>query len=77
MLKIFRCWKVEQASMTAALEPAAEEEADNMNFVDLCEELEALEKRVMVQRLHIQQKLEDRVEHTNLGRSWKKLEVCQ
>jgi hypothetical protein len=41
--------------MTAALEPAAEEEADNMDFVDLYEELEALERRVMVQSLHIQQ----------------------
>jgi hypothetical protein len=41
--------------MTAALEPAAEEEADNMDFADLCEELEALEKRVIVQSLHIQQ----------------------
>jgi hypothetical protein len=46
--------------MTAALKPAAEEEADNMDFVDLCEELEALERRVMVQSLHIQQaKLEE------------------
>jgi hypothetical protein len=41
--------------MTAALELAAEEEADNMDFVDLYEELEALERRVMVQSLHIQQ----------------------
>jgi hypothetical protein len=41
--------------MTAALEPAAEEETDNMDFVDLYEELEALERRVMVQILHIQQ----------------------
>jgi hypothetical protein len=41
--------------MTAALEPAAEEEADNMDLVDLYEELEALERRVMVQIFHIQQ----------------------
>jgi hypothetical protein len=46
--------------MTVALKPAAEEEVDNMDFVDLCEELEALERRVMVQSLHIQQaKLEE------------------
>jgi hypothetical protein len=42
---------------TAALELAAaeEEEADNMSFVDLCEQIEALERRVIVQRMHIQQ----------------------
>jgi hypothetical protein len=33
---------------------------DNMDFVDLCEELESMERRVMVQSLHIQQaKLEE------------------
>jgi hypothetical protein len=53
LLKIFS-QEVEQ-EMTAALELAAEEEADNMDFVDLYEELEALERRVMVQILHIQQ----------------------
>jgi hypothetical protein len=39
------------------LELAAEkeEEADNMSFVDLCEQIEALERRVIVQRMHIQQ----------------------
>jgi hypothetical protein len=44
--------------MTAALKLAAEkteEEADSMDFADLCEELEALEKRVIVQGMHIQQ----------------------
>jgi hypothetical protein len=41
--------------MTAALKPATEEEADIMDFLDLCEELESLERRVMVQSLHIQQ----------------------
>jgi hypothetical protein len=41
--------------MTAVLKPAEEEEADNMDFVDLCEELEALERRVIVQSQHIQQ----------------------
>jgi hypothetical protein len=47
--------------MTAALKPTeSEEEEDNTDFVDLCEELEALERRVMVQSLHIQQaKLEE------------------
>jgi hypothetical protein len=57
-LKIFS--QEAEQEMTAALKPAAEEEADNMDFVDLCEELEALERRVMVQSLHIQQaKLEE------------------
>jgi hypothetical protein len=41
--------------MTAALEPAVEGEADSMGFADMYQELESLEKRVMVQRLHIQQ----------------------
>jgi hypothetical protein len=41
--------------MTAALEPATEEEADSMDFADLYQELEALERRVMVQSLHIRQ----------------------
>jgi hypothetical protein len=41
--------------MTAALELAAEEEVDNMEFVDLYDELEAIERRVMVQSFHIQQ----------------------
>jgi hypothetical protein len=40
--------------MTATLEPAKEEGTDTMDFVDLYEELEALERRVMVQILHIQ-----------------------
>jgi hypothetical protein len=31
--------------MTAALEPAAEEEEDNIDFVELYEELETLERR--------------------------------
>jgi hypothetical protein len=59
LLKIFS--QEAEQEMTAALEPAAEEEADNMDFVDLYEELEALERRVMVQSQHIQQaKLESR-----------------
>jgi hypothetical protein len=43
--------------ITAAWELATEEEeeeVDNMDFADLCEELEALEKRVKVQGMHIQ-----------------------
>jgi hypothetical protein len=41
--------------MTATLKPVAEEEANNMDFADLYEELEALERRVMVQRFPIRQ----------------------
>jgi hypothetical protein len=41
--------------MTTALEPATEEEADNIDFVELYEELEALERRVNMQSKHIQQ----------------------
>jgi hypothetical protein len=49
-----------EIEMTTTLKPAIKEEADIMDFVDLCEELEALERRVMVQGLHIQQaKLEE------------------
>jgi hypothetical protein len=36
-------------------EEEEEEEANNMDFATLCEELETLERRVMVQSLHIQQ----------------------
>jgi hypothetical protein len=36
-------------------EEEEEEEANNMGFADLCEQLEALERRVMMQHLHIQQ----------------------
>jgi hypothetical protein len=52
-LKIFS--QKAEKEMTAVLEPTAEEEADSMNFVDLYEELEALERRVIVQSKHIQQ----------------------
>jgi hypothetical protein len=45
-LKIFS--QEAEIEMTATLESATEEEADNMDFVDLYEELEALKKRVMV-----------------------------
>jgi hypothetical protein len=49
--------------MTAALKPVVEEEAYNMDFVDLYKELESLERRVIVQSQHIQQ---DKLE-TNEG----------
>jgi hypothetical protein len=53
LLKIF-IHEAEQ-EMTVALELTEEEEEDNMDFVDLYAELESLERRVMAQRLHIQQ----------------------
>ena len=61
--------------MTEAMEPSPEEEVDNMDFIDLYEELEALEKRMIVKILHIQQiKLE-----TDGGayQPKEKMEVCQ
>jgi hypothetical protein len=45
---------VEQ-EMTAALEPAAEEEANNIDFVELYEELEFQERRINMQSRHTQQ----------------------
>jgi hypothetical protein len=47
----------QEAEKTATLElaEAEEEEADNMSFVDLCEQIESLERRVIVQGMHIQQ----------------------
>jgi hypothetical protein len=55
LLKIFS--QEAEQEVTAVLEAAEseEEEPDNIDFVDLCTELEALEGRVMVQSLHIQQ----------------------
>jgi hypothetical protein len=53
LLKIFS--QEAEQEMTVVLEPATEEEADNINFVDLYKELESLERRIMVQSLHIQQ----------------------
>jgi hypothetical protein len=44
---------VEQ-KMIATLESATEEEADNIDFVEVYEELEALERRVNMQSRHIQ-----------------------
>jgi len=45
--------------MTATLKPEAEEETYSMDCVDLYEELESIERRVMVWSFHIQQ---DRLE---------------
>jgi hypothetical protein len=42
-----------EIEMTLALNPAEEEETNNMEFVDLYEELESFKRRVMVQILHI------------------------
>jgi hypothetical protein len=41
--------------MTVELEPILEHEEDNTYFVDLCEELEILERRVILKSRHIQQ----------------------
>jgi len=48
---------IQEAEKTATLELAAaeEEKEDNMCFVDLYQEFEALERRVKVQSFHIQQ----------------------
>jgi hypothetical protein len=51
MPKIFS--QEDEQGMTAVLEPAKEEGADIMDFVDLCEELETLERRVIVKRMHM------------------------
>jgi hypothetical protein len=53
LLKIFS--QEAEREITAALEPAAEEEADNIDFVELYEELESLERRIDMQSRHIQQ----------------------
>jgi hypothetical protein len=46
--------------MTAALEFVVEKGVDNIKFVDLYQEFEALERRVVVKIMHIQQaKLEE------------------
>jgi hypothetical protein len=44
-----------EQEMTAALEPAIEEEADSIDFVEMSEELEAMERRVNRQSRNIQQ----------------------
>jgi hypothetical protein len=49
-----------EQEITAALESIIEEEVDSIDFVDLYQELQALERRVIVQSFHIQQaKLEE------------------
>jgi hypothetical protein len=48
LLEIFS-QEAEQGT-TAVLEPIEEEAADIMDFADLCEELEALGRRVIVKR---------------------------
>jgi hypothetical protein len=49
-----------ETEMTTTLKPAKEEETGRMDFVDLYEELESLERRGMVQILHIRKvKLEE------------------
>jgi hypothetical protein len=53
LLKIFS--QEAEQEMTTTLKPVEEEEVDSMDFVDLCEELEALERRVIVQSQNIQQ----------------------
>jgi hypothetical protein len=40
--------------MTITMKLAIEEETNNMDFVEMYEELEAIERRVMVQSLRIQ-----------------------
>jgi hypothetical protein len=40
--------------MTATLDPAVEEEANNMEFSELYKELKSLERRVIVKSQHIQ-----------------------
>jgi hypothetical protein len=44
-----------EQEMTATLEPATEEEAYNIDFVELYEELESLERRINMKSRHIQQ----------------------
>jgi hypothetical protein len=52
LLKIFS--QEAEQEMTAALESAAEGEADSIDFAELYEELEALERRLIVESKHIQ-----------------------
>jgi hypothetical protein len=52
---LINCSKGDEQRTTAKLEPATEEKvADSMDFPDLCEELEALGKRVITQSRLIQ-----------------------
>jgi hypothetical protein len=75
-LKIFS--QEAEQEMTVALELTEEEEADIMEFVDLYEELEALERRVMVQICTSNRSSWRQMEeHTSQRNGWKELEICQ
>jgi hypothetical protein len=52
LLKIFS--QEAEQEMTATLEPAAEEEADNIDFVELHEELETLERSRHIQQAKLE-----------------------
>jgi hypothetical protein len=54
-LKIFGKGVEQKVTVVLETTEIVEEEVDNIDFVDLYQELEALENRVMVQRLNIQQ----------------------
>jgi hypothetical protein len=73
LLKIFS--QEAEREITTALEPTTEEEDDNIDFVELYEELESLERRIDIQSRHIQQiKLETGrgvyQPREQAGRSW-------
>jgi hypothetical protein len=53
LLKIFN--PRAEHEITTTLEPATEEEANNIDFADLYEELEAQERKINMQSRHIQQ----------------------
>jgi hypothetical protein len=53
LLKIFS--QEAEREITTASEFAAEEEAKNRDFVELCEEFESLESRINMKSSHIQQ----------------------
>jgi hypothetical protein len=57
------------AERTAAFELAKEEEeeANSISFANLCEQIEALERRVMLQGMHIQQVKLEETEEEGMG----------
>jgi hypothetical protein len=55
MAQIFGQGVEQKVTVVLETTEAEEEEADNIDFVVLCEEIEALERRVKVQGMHIQQ----------------------
>lgn len=59
----------QEAEKTTTLElaEAEEEEGDSMSFVDLCEQIQALERRVIVQGMHIQQVRLETDEEDDMG----------